>query len=213
MKTKTQFNGRHYETGSIHNALAVQGVKASHTGKPYSEALLLGISGGIAFGYFTFEYKGYLPHVAMLPRNTFSSFTTILERLGIAQDIQQTNKAEIAEKNLVNVLESGLHPLVWADQFSLPYNDLKPDDAMWGMIPILAVETDGKSVAVVDRSVQPLQLSMAELTKARGPGQRRQVSDHDSRHASDDQGACCRPQGHLPSDQSLHRRATQRRTR
>lgn len=168
MKTKTHFTGRHYETGSIHNALAMQGVKAPHTGKPYSEALLLGISGGIAFGYFTFEYKGYLPHVAMLPRNTFSPFTTMLERLGIAQDIQQTNKAEIAEKNLVNSLESGLYPLVWADQFSLPYNDLKPDAAMWGMIPILAVEMDGKSVAVVDRSVQPLPLSMAELTKARG---------------------------------------------
>lgn len=116
MKTKTQFTGRHYETGSIHNALAVQGVKAPHTGKPYSEALLLGISGGIAFGYFTFEYKGYLPHVAMLPRNTFSPFTTMLERLGIAQDIQQTNKAEIAEKNLVNTLKSGLYPLVWADR-------------------------------------------------------------------------------------------------
>ena len=93
MKTITQFTGRHWETGSIHNALAMQGIKAPHTGKPYSEALLLGISGGIAFGYFTFEYRGYLPHVAMLTRNTFNPFSTILERLGIAQDIQQTNKA------------------------------------------------------------------------------------------------------------------------
>ena len=57
MKTKPQFTGRHWETGSIHNALAVQGIKAPHTGQPYSEALLLGVSGGIAFGYFTFEYK------------------------------------------------------------------------------------------------------------------------------------------------------------
>ena len=106
MKTKTQFTGRHWETGSIHNVLALQGVKAPHTGEPYSEALLLGISGGIAFGYFTFEYKGYLPHVAMLTRNTFSPFTTMLERLGIAQDVQQTNKAETAERNLIQALES-----------------------------------------------------------------------------------------------------------
>ena len=168
MKAKTQFTGRHYETGSIQNALAMQGVKAPHTGKPYSEALLLGISGGIAFGYFTFEYKGYLPHVAMLPRNTFSPFTTILERLGIAQDIQQTNKAEIAERNLTQALESGLFPLVWADQFSLPYNDLSPADMMWNMIPSLAIETDGQSVAMVDRSSQPFHVSMRELTKARG---------------------------------------------
>lgn len=42
------FNGRHSETGSIHNALALQGVTAPHTGEPYSEAFLLGVSGGIA---------------------------------------------------------------------------------------------------------------------------------------------------------------------
>ena len=168
MKTKTQFAGRHWETGSIHNALALQGMNAPHTGKPYSEALLLGISGGIVFGYFTFEYKGYLPHVAMLTRNTFSPFTTILERLGIAQDVQQTNKAEVAEKNLRDTLDSGLYPLVWADQFSLPYNCLPSDEPMWGMMPILAVESDGKSVDVADRSSQPLHLSMADLTKARG---------------------------------------------
>jgi hypothetical protein len=168
MKTKTQFTGRHWETGSIHNALALQGVKAPHTGEPYSEALLLGVSGGIAFGYFTFEYKGYLPHVAMLTRNTFSPFSTMLERLGIAQDVRQTSKPEIAEKNLQDTLTSGLYPLMWADHFSLPYNDLPSDAAMWGMLPLLAVESDGKSVTVADRSSQPLHISMADLTKARG---------------------------------------------
>ena len=130
MKKKVQLNGRHWETGSIHNALALQDVRAPHTGQPYSEALLLGVSGGIAFGYFTFEYKGYLPHVAILTRNTFSPFATILERLGIAQDVRQTNKAEIAEKNLQNALDMGLFPILWADQFSLSYNDLEPGDMM-----------------------------------------------------------------------------------
>ena len=168
MKTKTQLNGRHWETGSIHNALAMQGIKAPHTGKPYSEALLLGVSGGIAFGYFTFEYKGYLPHVALLTRNTFNPFSTILERLGIAQDIQQTNKEETAEKNLRDTLESGLYPVLWADQFSLPYNSLPANEPMWGMLPILAVDVDGDSVTIADRSSQPLHISMTELTRARG---------------------------------------------
>ncbi|MGZ9236183.1 MAG: BtrH N-terminal domain-containing protein, partial [Anaerolineales bacterium] len=168
MKTEFQFNGRHWETGTIHNALALQGVKAPHTGKPYSEALLLGVSGGIAFGYFTFEYKGYLPHVALLTRNTFNPFSTILERLGIAQDIQQTNQVDTAEKNLRAALESRLFPIVWADQFSLPYNCLPADESMWGMMPILAVEMDHDSLTIADRSSQPLHISMADLTKARG---------------------------------------------
>jgi hypothetical protein len=168
MKTKNQLTGRHWETGSIHNALALQGVNAPHTGEPYSEALLLGVSGGIAFGYFTFEYKGFLPHVALLTRNTFNPFPTILERLGIAQDVQQTNKAETAKKNLQHTLESGLYPILWADQFSLAYNCLPADKPMWGMMPILAIESDGNTVAIADRSSQPFHLSMADLTKARG---------------------------------------------
>lgn len=168
MKSKSQFNGRHPETGSIHNALAAQGVKAPHTGQSYSEALLLGVSGGIAFGYFTFEYKGYLPHIAVLTRNTFNPFATVLERLGIVQDVRQTNEAGIAEKNLQDAVDTGLFPIVWADQFSLPYNDMKPSDVMWGMQPVLAVESDGKTVTVADRSSQPFHVSMTELMKARG---------------------------------------------
>ena len=163
-----KFEGRHWETGSIHNALALQGVVAPHTGRPFSEALLLGVSGGITFGYFTFEYTGYLPHLALLTRNTFDPFTTILERLGIPQDVRQTNKAKIAEKNLKESLESEFYPLVWADQFSLPYNDLGTNPAMWAMFPVLAIAQNGEQVMVVDRSNQPLQLSMAELTQARG---------------------------------------------
>jgi len=163
-----RFNGRHWETGSIHNALALQGLVAPHTGKPFSEALLLGVSGGITFAYFTFEYKGYLPHLALLTRNTFDPFPTVLERLGIAQDVRQTNKAEIAEKNLIDALESGLFPILWADQFSLPYNDLGYNTSMWVMFPILAVALQGKNVLIADRSSRPLHVSMNELTKARG---------------------------------------------
>ena len=168
MKKRTRFDGRHWETGSIQNALTLQGIKAPHTGKPYSEALLLGIGGGIAFGYFTFEYEGHLPHVALLTRNTFHPFSTILERLGIAQDTLQTNRAETAERNLRDTLESGLFPIVWADQFSLPYNGLPANETMWGMMPILAVEVENETVTIADRSSRPFHLSMAELTKARG---------------------------------------------
>ena len=56
----TQFEGRHWDTGSVHNFYAYRGVTAPHTGKPISEALLLGISGGIVFGYFSFAYDGSL---------------------------------------------------------------------------------------------------------------------------------------------------------
>ena len=163
-----RFAGRHWETGSIHNALAMQGVLAPHTGKPFTEALLLGVSGGITFGYFTFEYTGQLPHLAFLTRNTFDPVPTILDRLGIAQDVRQTNQARIAEKSLIQTLESGLFPILWADQFSLPYNALDTNNSTWAMLPILAAGLDGETVEIADRSSRPLHISLAKLTQARG---------------------------------------------
>ena len=41
------FDGHHWETGCIYNFFDYRGLKAPHTGRPYSEALMLGVSGGI----------------------------------------------------------------------------------------------------------------------------------------------------------------------
>src|SRR5690606_23746144 len=61
-----QFGGRHWETGSVHNFYAYRGYAAPHTGAPYSEAFLLGVSGGITVGYFKFAYEGYDPQCNIL---------------------------------------------------------------------------------------------------------------------------------------------------
>lgn len=167
MKKTTQFTGRHYETGSVHNALMLQDIKAPHTKAPYSEAFLLGVSGGITFGYFTFEYKGLLPHVAMLTRNTFDPFQTMLERLGVEQQVYQTTKPEIAEKNLREVIASGLPALVLADECSLPYSS-KKDSAYWNMIPVVVYGLDGDEALVADRAARPFRVKMEALTQARG---------------------------------------------
>lgn len=157
----TQFLGRHWETGSVANILAYQ------SGEPISEAMLMGISGGAAFGYFVFDYKDTDPHVALLSRNTFDPVDTLLERLAIPQDPFQTQDADKAERNLVDVLEGGRPAMVWADMFSLPYNALSPSDDMWGMMPIVVYGIDGDQVYIADRSSKPLSVTREELTAAR----------------------------------------------
>ncbi len=74
LKDYNAFGGRHYETGTIHNALAYQGVRAPHTDEPYSEALLMGVSGGVAFGYFTFHYAGLEPQLSAIPLTRWTRF-------------------------------------------------------------------------------------------------------------------------------------------
>lgn len=162
------FDGLHQDTGPIHNALAYQGMQAPHTGKPLSEAFLLGVSGGIAFGYFTFEYQGYEPHIALLTRNTFSPMETIYDRLAIPRDVLQTQKPATAMENLIETLESGSPALVWVDMFSMPYTLNNPDERRWGTLPVLVYGVEGDTVYIADRSRQPLTVTVDELMRARG---------------------------------------------
>lgn len=168
---KTQFNGLHYETGSVHNLLALQGIKMPHTKSAPSEALLLGLSGGITFGYFSFAYKGIDPHVALLTRDTFNPLEKLFDRLGVVRTVKQTTEASKAEKNLVDALENGQPVLVWADQFSLPYNtyDGLLGNDMYMMIPIVVFGYNSKkqTIDIVDQSRVPMTISMSILTKAR----------------------------------------------
>ena len=165
-----QFEGLYWDTGSVRNHLAYRGFVAPHTGKPYSEALLMGVSGGAVMGYFSFAYEGHDPHVAILTRNTFDPLETMLSRLGVVQSVQQTGSAAKGLANLVESLEEGLPPLVWADMFSLPYNTLPADDSMWSMEPIVVYGYDEAAdrVWVADRARVPLTLTTQELAAARG---------------------------------------------
>ena len=167
LKNYKSFSGRHWETGSIHNALAHQGFIAPHTGKPYSEEFLLGMSGGINFGYFTFQYTGLPPQLAILTRNTFDPFQTLLERMGVPQEVYQTGSASKGLDNLLSVLEEGKPAIVWADAFSMPYEALSGRVDYWAMQPIVVYGHDGKRALVADRSGLGLEVSAKRLEAAR----------------------------------------------
>jgi hypothetical protein len=167
LKDYDHFEGRHWETGSVQNVLAYQGVKAPHTGQPLSEAMLLGVSGGIACGYFLFEYKGYDPHLALLTRNTFDPLQTLLERLGIVQTILQTNDPARGDANLMEILGSGRPAIAWADMFSLPYNAAAYDEKSWAMFPLVVFGHDGTNVHIADRSSRPFKVPAGDFARAR----------------------------------------------
>lgn len=163
------FHGRHWESGSLHNYYAYRNVLAPHTGQPYSEALFMGVAGGVVLGYFTFAYVGFAPHVALLTRSTFAPMSTALARLGVVQELRQTNKAETGVANLLDTLEEGVPALVWADMWSLPYNAFAHNEGMWGMMPIVVYGYDeaANEVYIADRAGVGLTVTPAELATAR----------------------------------------------
>ena len=166
----TQFEGRYWDTAAIRNALDYQGFKAPHTGEPYTEAMLLGISGGVTFGYFTFHYKGYDPQVNLLTRNTFGPMETIFERMGVDVKAVGTASADKGRQNLIDALEAGHAPIASPDMYLLPYNAMPQDEGMWGGMPlvIFGYEPDKGEAYISDRSRVPLTVSTDDLDKARG---------------------------------------------
>ena len=168
----THFEGIHYETGSVHNVLAYQGLKMPHTKSAPSEALILGLSGGITFGYFSFAYKGFDPFVALLTRNTFRPFETILDRLGAVRSVRQTTDPQKAEKNLLDALEDGQPALVWVDRMSMPYStyDGFLGAEMYEVVPVVVYgyEPAKGVVMLADQSRLALRVPIKDFAKARG---------------------------------------------
>lgn len=163
------FFGRHWETGTICNFLAYLGLAAPHTGHPYSEALLMGVSGGAVMGYFSFDYEGFDPMARILTRNTFDPLDTMLSRLGVVQNRMHTGSPDKGRANLLDTLRAGQPGIVWADMYSLPYNALGREEKMWAMYPILVYGHDEakNKVWIADRARVPLHTTPEELHKAR----------------------------------------------
>lgn len=165
----TQFEGRYWDTAAIRNALDYQGAIAPHTGEPYSEAMLLGISGGLTFGYFTFHYQGYDPQVNLLTRNTFDPMERIFERLKLPRDLRRSASANKGRQNLIDALEEGYAPVASPDGALLPYNALPYDEANWHTMPLViyGYEQDKGEAYISDRSRVSLTVSADDLDAAR----------------------------------------------
>lgn len=166
----TQFEGRYWDTAAIRNALDYQGFKAPHTGEPYTEAMLLGISGGVTFGYFTFHYKGYDPQVNLLTRNTFEPMERIFDRLKISRELPRSASADKARQNLIDALDQGFAPVASPDGSLLPYNAIPYDEANWHTMPLViyGYEPDKGEAYISDRSRVSLTVGTDDLDKARG---------------------------------------------
>ena len=132
--------------------------------------MLMGISGGIVMGYYSFAYEGYDPQARILTRNTFDPLNPLLERLGAIRNPVHTPDPAKAVRKLEECLEDNMPAIVWADMFSLPYNALPQDDGMWAMFPIVVYGYDESTdrVWIADRARVPLYTTTSGLAAARG---------------------------------------------
>ena len=169
-----QFGGCHPETAAMTNALAAQGVTAPHTGQPYTEAMLLGLGGGLGAGYILWEFKAHPTPVAILVvgfRNNWQYPIKFMEaaakRLKVATRLRETGGRALAAKQLRDALEAGMPAIAWVDLGHLPYLQL-PEGLKGHIGHLLAVcgqEADG-AFWVDDRAAKPYRVSADGLADA-----------------------------------------------
>ncbi|MCA9895968.1 MAG: hypothetical protein KC615_23445, partial [Anaerolineae bacterium] len=91
-----QYKGIHPTTATLKNVLASAGVIDPISGESYTEAMQLGIGGGLGAGYILWEFERYeSAKVVMGFRNrwnyTVEYMTNALTRIGVTPNITETS--------------------------------------------------------------------------------------------------------------------------
>lgn len=160
--------GHDPQTVAFRNILAAQGTNVS-------EALLLGLGGGLDFGYHVHETPKE-SHLLLGVRRGWEEHgpeyvEAIAKRIGAKLEVKETDNAKGASNLLVNAVRTKSRAaLVWVDMASLDWHYLPKSLA--GFVPhtvsVFGLDDDAGAALVDDAARGPFLLSVEELADARG---------------------------------------------
>jgi hypothetical protein len=166
--------GVHPDTHAIAGVLANRGLLAPHTGQPLTEAMVLGVGGGLGAGYILWEFKAHdLRTLVFGFRNSWQYpdrwALKTCARLGVPAGVHETGSARRAEEELRAAAGQGVPAIAWADQQALGYRHLPAWLDGYGGHPVTVYGIDGQAgVALVDdRNRAPLTVGLDALAAAR----------------------------------------------
>lgn len=165
------FGGEYSETAALGNVLAYEGVLNPHNGQPFSEAMLLGIGGGIGAAYILFESRS-TPSIYIGTRYHTGSgefLQGITQRLGLSVAVKQTAGGKGAASSLQAALEQGQPAILSVDRASLPYQGFPPAliKYMEHTIVVYGLDEQADLAYIGDRAATPLTVTIGELAAAR----------------------------------------------
>jgi hypothetical protein len=173
LPTYTHFGGTHPETAALANCLNAAGMRAPHNGQPYSEALLLGIGGGLGAGYILWEFQQHQARILVLGfRHSWQYpvrfLETICDRIGADAVVHETGGERTAERQLRAAIEAGTPPVAWVDRAHMPYLQL-PAGLKGHIGHFVAVAgQDGDAAIIDDLAVRPFFVPTDDFAAARG---------------------------------------------
>jgi hypothetical protein len=122
----THLGGIQPETAAVKNILTFHGVVSPHDGQPFSEAMLLGIGGGLGACYILWEFEKHgEPSLVLAFRNLSNYPVRFLERLaarlGSRLEVFETAGRKKAASQLEKTLSAGDPAMLLFDLGGAPY--------------------------------------------------------------------------------------------
>lgn len=168
----THFGGTNAETAALTNILRAQGMRSPHNGQPFSEALLLGIGGGLGAGYILWEFKEHRVKVLVFGwqnrwQYPVQFYEKLCGRIRVTPAFRETGSQKAAVQQLDEALVAG-HPVVaWVDRAQMPYLQLPKalEGHLGHFVAIYGIE-DGM-VLVDDLAAKPFRVPIETIASAR----------------------------------------------
>jgi len=166
--------GVHPDTHAIAGVLANRGLLDPHSGRPLTEAMVLGVGGGLGAGYILWEFKAHdLRTLVFGFRNSWQYpdrwALKTCARLGVPAGLHETGSPRRAGQELSAAVGQGVPVIAWADQQALGYRHLPAWLEGYGGHPVTIYGIDERAgVALVDdRNRAPLTVPLDALAAAR----------------------------------------------
>jgi Butirosin biosynthesis protein H, N-terminal/Domain of unknown function (DUF4872) len=162
--------------GGVHPDSAAIAAVLDHHGASVSEAMVLGVGGGLGAGYILWEFEAGRAHdtrVLVLGfRNQWQYpdrwASKVLERLGVPFAMHETTGAKRAATQLDDALAAGRPALATVDRAELGYWHLPEYLSGSGGYPVVVHALDGDRARIDDRNLAPLSVPRERLDAARG---------------------------------------------
>ena len=162
-------------TTALRILLTHAGVRAPHTGQPFTEAMLFGIAGGIGIGVFSFFYeKEGFASLYLAGRHLFHDFeqylTAACERFGLKPVVQESSGGKSAEKQLRTALAEYGPCIAWVDAALLPHRGMPAHFAgsAYHVVTVYSIDDAGGTALIGDLTDEPVSIPLEALTAARG---------------------------------------------
>jgi hypothetical protein len=168
------FPGNVPATTALRSLLSKAGVRAPHTGAPFSEAMLFGIAGGIGVGVFAFHWeKEDVSTFFVAGRHKWwddlDYLQSALESFGFKPLVAETTSAKQAAIQLEQALVEYGPCVAWVDMANLPHRAMPASWSGGGyhVATVYRVDTERGIALIGDLTDEPIAIPLSELAIAR----------------------------------------------